>query len=193
MIKRLTVGALLLAALGLFAGACGSDDAADETTTTKKETTTTEAEDSGDDSEDDASSDEISDDEYMERISIISEQISSANGDVCVLLDTLTMDDTDLPEPATAAQVEASVELFQDTFYALADAAPAGLETQAEAVRTAIDTFAAEAADNDFDPAWAEGTEPFSDPESEEALTTYFTSVATECIPMDGTETTVAG
>ena len=192
MIKRLTVGALLLAALGLFAGACGSDDAADETTTTKKETTTTEAEDSDDGAEDE-SADSISDDEYMERISLISEQISSANGDVCVLLDTLTMDETDLPEPSTAAQVEASVELFQETFHALADGAPAGLEAQADAVRTAIDSFAAEAADNDFDPAWAEGTEPFSDPESEEALTTYFTSVATECIPVDGTETTVAG
>ncbi len=200
MMKRLTISALLLATLGLFAGACGgSDDAADETTTTKKETTTTEA---GASDDEDSGSDEVSDEEFDEAISVVSDEITAAGTDSCALFDVLnSMDGVDLPDPSTQNQVKSAVGLIEQLFVAIADSAPPEFATEADTLRNSIEEFGLQAEQNDYDPEWINSSEadPFAAPGATDALTTYFGAVATNCPGamedmegMAGTETTVA-
>lgn len=191
--RRLTTGAVLIAVLALFAGACSSSDSEGATTTTEKEkkeeTTTTDAE--GTDA--DTTSDTVSDEDFDAAIGELTDQIDAADGDACGLLDVFTqMSTVDLPNPSTAAQVKTATGLLDQLFTAIADSAPAENAAEAETIRSTVESFDAAVEENDYDPEWfnSDDNDPFSDEEFSAALETFYTTATAACAP--DTATTVA-
>ncbi|MHB1139668.1 MAG: hypothetical protein ACYC2O_11990 [Microthrixaceae bacterium] len=196
MTKRLLVGALLLATLGLLAGACGgSDDKADETTTTKKDTTTTEAGDDASDPDDTTEEEQVGDDEFDAQVGEVAATVESANGDVCVLMSVLTEGTTDLPNPSTPAQVKTATAFVAQVLNAIADSSPPENAAQAETIRSTATQVEADAADHDYDPEWFNSSDydPLSSEESMAALTTFYEVATTNCATGDTPATAPAG
>ena len=193
MIKRLTIGALLLAVLGLFAGACGSDDKADETTTTKKDTTTTEADGQDEDTDDSSEVEDVSDDEFDAAVGEISATVEGANGDICVLMEVLSTGTIGLPNPSTPAQVKTATDFVAQVLNAVADAAPAESASDAEAIRAAANQVEADAEANDYDPEWMNSPDysPLGSDEAMTALYNFSEAATAACGTGETTETTV--
>lgn len=198
MHRKSTLVALLLAAVALFAGACGSDSDESSDTTVKKTTTTTEA--TSDDDADSDSGDEVSDEEFEAAITEFTDAIEAADGDACLVFAAVGSQ-TDFPDPANPAQVEVALRVYSVMFPAIAASAPPEFAAQAEVITAAGEQLEADGAANDYEPEWfldAVGT-AFTDGEVATALDTYFEQTQAACAPAGGAgtdavpSTTVAG
>jgi hypothetical protein len=194
-----TLLVLLIAALALFAGACGSDSDESSDTTEKKETTTTEAEsEEGGDEADEETTATVSDEEFEATITAFTDSITAANGDPCVIFAAVSAT-TEFPDPANPAQVEVALTVYDVMFGAIADSAPPEFAAQAEVIRNAGTQLQTDAEANGHEPAWfleTVGT-VFNEGEVSDALDTYFAQTQAACSPTEpGAEapsTTMAG
>jgi len=193
MHRKSTLVALLLAAVALFAGACGSDSDESSDTTAKKTTTTTEAA-AGDDETDTETTNEVSDEEFEAAITEFTDAVEAADGDACLVFAAVGSQ-TDFPDPANPAQVEVALRVYDVMFGAITASAPPEFATQAQVITDAGEQLQADGAANDYEPEWfleAVGT-AFSEGEVAAALDTYFEQTQAACVPDGAAGTTVPG
>ena len=143
MNTRRSIGALMIASLALFAGACSSDSdgSGGSEGSSKKETTTTAAEETT------TTEAPLSDADYQVRIEEISTAITGAGTDLCAL-SAVTTDGP--PTPTTSAQVQSAVDLYARLLNAVADSFPAESAAKGEALRTAATTLQTDAAAGEY-------------------------------------------
>jgi len=180
MMRKLTLGALLIAVLALFAGACSSSDSDESSDTTeKKETTTTAG---------DEESDEVSDDEFDAAVSEVETALSEAGTEPCGIIEVFSgLGAFDLPQPSSPAQVESAIAVLTTMMNTIATS-PAVSETDTETILAAVDAVTSEAEENDYSPEWfdSDETDPFNSDELAGAMESGITAIGTECgVPMD--------
>lgn len=183
--KRVALMSVVLTMM-MGVAACGSDAkksvpttkaASTTTSSTVAPTTTTSAETENTDSTDATDPPEqLSDADFKTTVDDIVAGVADAKG-VCEL-SALLDDITGVPDPVSPAQAKDAVRVLNAVFVAIADAAPAGQEKNAAAIREYASDFEAQVKAANYDPALVNKVK--SNPAFETAMEAFQTASA-EC------------
>lgn len=193
--RHLLAGALMVVALLTATTACGNDsDVAKSTSTTAKPAaSSTTAGDSAGSSAPDTTTGEdttettVARTAFADSIGRLNSDLDAAKGDACKLFalfdSTATVED-----PSDKAESEQAIAYVVRLLNAVADAAPASLSTEADAIRATAKKVQDQAAAAGYDPAFlsSEKFTAFDDPAFNTAMQKFSEQISSECAPTTG-------
>lgn len=188
--RPLLAGVLIAVAL-LAATACSNDSdvATSSSTTTKAPSSTTAEGGSTGNSISPPSSDGVTETStdrrsFAESIDGLNKDLDAAKGDVCKLFALFDSTST-VEDPTDKAESKQAIEYVVRLLKAVADAAPASLSSEADAIRTTADKVQQEAAAADFDPAFLSSDQfkAFDDAAFNTAMQKFSQEATSGCVP----------